>query len=98
MRSNLTPAIDGYAKASSATTAAIPTSINRSLLPCMPGSLAIGRDESPKAFVILPSGGAAFQVGAQARQAGVRVGAGELQLDVLIEQLEALLAGDLEAG
>jgi hypothetical protein len=48
--------------------------------------------------VILVAGGTALEVSAHAGQAGVGVLAGQLELDVLVEELEALLAADLGIG
>jgi hypothetical protein len=55
------------------------------------------RDELAQAGVILVAGGAALEVGAHPGHAGVGVLAGELEVDVLVEQLEALLAADPRA-
>jgi hypothetical protein len=53
------------------------------------------RDEIAQGFVVLMASGAALQVLAHPRQAPVRVLAGELEVNILVEQLEALLATDL---
>jgi len=45
--------------------------------------------------VLLAARGAAVQVRAQARDRGVRVFAGQLQLDVAVEEREARVAVDL---
>ena len=47
--------------------------------------------------MVFSAGGAAFEVGSHARHRGVRVAAGELEFDVAIEVLEALIAGQLRA-
>ena len=47
--------------------------------------------------MVLAAGGAALQVLAQPGQPRIGVLAGELEVDVLVEQLEALLAADLRA-
>ena len=52
-------------------------------------------DERPQAVVLLAARGAAFEVVAHPRDATVGVRALQLQLDVPVEQLEALLAADL---
>src|SRR5215211_1622926 len=51
--------------------------------------------ERAKALVLLAAGGAADKVGAQTGDRGVGVRTGELQLDVAVELLEALVAADL---
>jgi hypothetical protein len=53
--------------------------------------------ERAQALVLLATGGAAVQVGPQARDHGVGVAAGELQLDVAVELREALVAADLRS-
>src|SRR5918994_2814818 len=55
----------------------------------------LGADERAQALVLLPAGGAAFEVRPEARDGGVGVGSDQLQLDVTVEQLEALVAADL---
>src|SRR5919201_5725596 len=52
-------------------------------------------DERAQALVLLAAGGAAVEVGAQSGHDRVRVLAGELELDVLVELREALVAADL---
>ena len=47
--------------------------------------------------MVLSAGGAAFEVGSHARHGGIGVAAGELEFDVAIEVLEALIAGQLRA-
>jgi hypothetical protein len=56
---------------------------------------AVGRDELAKALVVLVAGRAALQVCAHARETGVSVLACEFEVDILVEQFEALVAGDL---
>src|SRR4051794_21313469 len=51
---------------------------------------------SAQALVVLGAGGAAREVGPEAGQVGIGILALQLQVHVLVEQLEALLAGDLE--
>src|SRR3954451_6727934 len=58
----------------------------------------VQRDEVAQAVVVLVAGRAALQVGLHAGQHGVGVRAGELELDVLVEQLEARFAADLGVG
>ena len=48
--------------------------------------------------MLLAAGRATLQVGAQAGHGGVRVGAGDFELDVAVELLEALVAADLSAN
>jgi hypothetical protein len=55
-------------------------------------------DEGAEALVLLAAGGAAVEVGAQARECGVHVGARELELDVAVELLEAGIAPDFGLG
>src|SRR5207245_7781545 len=54
-------------------------------------------NERAQAFVLLAAGGATSEVRAQAGHRRVGVAAGELELDVLVELLEALLAANLVA-
>src|SRR4051794_25756615 len=61
-------------------------------------SAAFGTDQGVEALVVLSAGRAALQMGTQARKAGVGILPVELQLDVLVEQLEAAFAADLIAG
>jgi hypothetical protein len=56
----------------------------------------VGDHERAQALVVLAARRASLEVGAEAGE--MRVGAGELELHVLVEKLEALLAGDLESG
>src|SRR5215210_2382075 len=51
--------------------------------------------ERAKALVLLATGGAADKVGAETGDRGVGIRTGELQLDVAVELLEALVAADL---
>ena len=55
----------------------------------------IAADERAQALVLLAAGGAAVEMGAQARERGVGVLAGELELDVAVELVEAVVAADL---
>ena len=48
--------------------------------------------------MVLIAGRAAFEVRVHARDLLVRGGAGELELDVAVEFVEALLAGQLRTG
>ena len=57
-----------------------------------------GRREGEEADVILLAGGATFEVRAHARDLLDRRDAGELELDVTIELVEALFARQLRAG
>ena len=52
-------------------------------------------DELEQAVVVLAAGGAAGQVRPHARHGAVGVAAGEREVDVAVELLEALLAGQL---
>src|SRR5215218_2224272 len=52
-------------------------------------------DELAQARVVLVARGTALKMRAHARKAGVGVLAGELEVDVLVEQLEASIAADL---
>src|SRR5215212_2589010 len=54
----------------------------------------LAADERAQALVLVAAGGAAEQMGAQPGDRGVGVGTGELQLDVAVELLEALVAAD----
>src|SRR5919197_280779 len=54
----------------------------------------LAADERAQALVLLAAGRAAGEVGAQARDRRVGVLAGELELDVAVEVLEALVAAD----
>src|SRR3954468_19693507 len=60
-----------------------------------PLSIPLARDEVAKAGEILGAGGAAVEVCAHAGDPRVGRLAGEAQLDVAVELLEALLAGQL---
>src|SRR5262245_60541598 len=55
-------------------------------------------DQLAQALVVLGAGRAALQMLAHTGQARVGVLTRELQLDVLVEQLEAVLAGHLVSG
>src|SRR5215216_5621726 len=62
-------------------------------------SLPVGcADEREQAFVVFVAGGAAFEVRAHAGDLLVGGCGGELELDVVVELIEALLAGELRAG
>src|SRR5262245_23814737 len=61
-------------------------------------AVAVVCDERPQALVLLAAGGAAFEVGAEAGELAVCVTPGELELDVPVELLEALVAADLRVG
>jgi hypothetical protein len=58
----------------------------------------ISHHEGAQALVILAARRASIEVGAQAGKVRVGIGPCELEVDVLVEQLEALLAGHLESG
>src|SRR3712207_2079503 len=58
----------------------------------------LAADERAEALVLLAAGRAADQMGPQAGDRGVGVGARELELDVAVELLEALVAADLGLG
>jgi hypothetical protein len=58
------------------------------------GRSALGRERA-QALVLLSAGGAALEVRAHAGDRAVRVAAGELQVDVLVEEVEAVVAADL---
>lgn len=47
--------------------------------------------------MLFAAGGAAVEVSAQAREGGVGVVSGELEVDVAVELFEALVAADLKA-
>src|SRR5215207_9346485 len=55
----------------------------------------IAADQCAQALVLLTAGRAAGEVCPQARDRGVGVGTLELELDVLVEPVEALVAADL---
>src|SRR4051794_17822424 len=55
----------------------------------------LAADERPQALVLLAAGGAAVEVSAEAGDGGVGVLPGELELDVAVEEVEALVAADL---
>src|SRR5438128_1258941 len=59
------------------------------------GELLLGCDERVEAVVVLGAGGAALEVGVHAGHGGIGVCAGELDFDITVEVLEALLAGEL---
>src|SRR6185436_9883369 len=56
---------------------------------------AVAADQLAQALVVLAAGGAALEVRAHPGHPGLGVLTGELELDVLVEALEALLAADL---
>src|SRR5262245_33022993 len=58
----------------------------------------LAADERAQALVLLAAGRAAGEMSAQPRDRRVGVCAGELQLDVAVELLEALVAADLRLG
>ena len=58
----------------------------------------VGEEEGPEGVPVLRAGRAALEVRAQPGHGGVRVAAGELELDVAVELVEALLAADLGPG
>ena len=58
----------------------------------------LAADERAQALVLLAAGGAAGEVGAQPGNGRVGVGARELELDVPVELVEALVAADLGRG
>src|SRR5215208_5602467 len=58
---------------------------------------AIGSDQRAEALVVLSAGRATVEMGAQARQPRVGVQAGKLQLDVLVQELEAPITTHLLA-
>src|SRR4029450_6357629 len=55
-------------------------------------------DEGLEALVVLPAGRAAGEVRPEAGQLGVRITPGELQFDVPVQVVEALVASDLRPG
>src|SRR5215211_455336 len=57
--------------------------------------LRLGRDQRPQARVVLPAGRAALEVSAHAGDRLVGAAARQLELDIPVELLEALLAADL---
>jgi hypothetical protein len=63
----------------------------------LPGRLALGADQREQALMILAARRTAIEVCSQPGKVGVGVGAGDLEVDVLVEQLETLLARDLES-
>src|SRR3954468_13387465 len=58
-------------------------------------SIPLAGDEVAEAVEVLGAGGAAVEVGAHTRDAVVGCIAGERQLDIVVELLEAPLAGQL---
>src|SRR4051794_23297106 len=58
----------------------------------------VGGHQREEALVVLLAGRAALEVSAHPRHRRVGVGAGQRQLDVAVELLEALLAGQLGSG
>jgi hypothetical protein len=60
-------------------------------------STCLGGDEGQQAGVLLVAGRAPLEMGAEARERRVGVGAFDLELDIAVEQLEARLAADLRA-
>jgi hypothetical protein len=62
----------------------------------LPGRLAVGPDQREEALVILAARRTAIEVCSQPGKVSIGVGAGDLEVDVLVEQLETLLARDLE--
>src|SRR5688500_3474339 len=58
----------------------------------------LAAEERAQALVLLATRGAAVEMRAQPGDRGVRVGAGELELDVAVELVEARLAADLGLG
>src|SRR5436190_14254377 len=65
--------------------------------PRISARLALGLGERAQARVLLAAGRAAFEVRAHAGDEAVDVGAGELELDVEVELLEALIAPELRS-
>ena len=61
------------------------------------GHASVLGQQRAQALVLLAAGRAAAEVRAHTRDAGVRAGAAQLELDVLVESLEALVAADLRA-
>src|SRR5262249_51934593 len=59
---------------------------------------ALGAHERAQAFVLLAAGRAAVEVCAKPRDLGVRVPACELELDVPVQVLEAVVAAELGPG
>jgi hypothetical protein len=55
-------------------------------------------EQRREAVVVLAAGRAALEVRPHARHRGVGVAAGELELDVAVELVEARLAGQLRVG
>ena len=55
----------------------------------------LAADERAQALVLLAAGGATLEMGAKPRDRGVRVLARQLELDVLVEEREALVAAHL---
>ena len=61
-------------------------------------AVRLGCQQRREAVVVLAAGRAALEVRAHARHDGVRVAARALELNLAVELLEALLAGQLRAG
>jgi hypothetical protein len=59
---------------------------------------SLSADEVPEALVLLAACGAALEVSTKAGDRGVDVGAGQFQLDIPVELLEAGVAADLRLG
>src|SRR5215212_11657442 len=64
---------------------------------CSSSGDLLAADESEQAGVVLGAGRAAFEMGPEPGNCGLLVDAGQLRLDVAVELLEALLAGELGA-
>jgi hypothetical protein len=59
---------------------------------------AVGFDQGPQALVLFIACGAAVKVGPHAGDRLVSIGSGELELDISVELLEALLAAEFGSG
>jgi hypothetical protein len=66
--------------------------------PSVCASGLVGRHKREQALMILTTRRATLEVGAETGKMRVGILAGDLQLHVLVEELEALLARDLESG
>src|SRR6266540_2489273 len=64
---------------------------------CPPSGAGSGQERT-QAVVLLAAGRAAVEVRAHPRDPSLRVAALELELDVFVEPLEALLAADVRTG
>src|SRR5215207_2410798 len=62
------------------------------------GGARLAADEGEQAGVVLGAGGTALEMDPQPGDRRVRVDASQLRLDVAVEFLEALLAGDFRAA